>query len=280
MSSCSPRVLACPMPSAPVRRPTSLWAMLLACALAGCAASDAGRLQRDLSTSSDLTETDRLAQVRLELASGYFARGQSLVALDEVKRALAARPDLAPAHELRGLIYAQLGEAALAEDSFRRALQLAPLNADTMHNFGWFLCQQRRWQDAEGWMARAIAQPGYRAVQRTALAQGVCQGRAGQLQRSRDTLTRLMEADPSNPAVLYPLAEVLFLLGDDVGAREHLQRLGADGDRLNAQVLWLVVKVERRLGDRAAVQRAAQMLLERFPASPQAVWYRGGRFDE
>ena len=125
-----------------------------------------------------------------------------------------------------------------------------------------------------------MVQPGYRAVQRTSLAQAVCQGRAGQLQRSRDSLTRLLEADPINPAILYPLAEVLFLLGDDAGAREHLQRLWADGERVNAQVLWLAVKVERRLGDRAAMQRAGQMLLERFPASTQAVWYRGGRFDE
>ncbi len=254
--------------------------LLVACGLMGCAALDGGTLQRDLRITSDLSDADRLAQVRLELASGYFARGQTAVALDEVKRALAARPDMAPAHELRGLIYAQLGEAGLAEDSFRRALQLSPRSGDAMHNYGWFLCQQRRWSEADAWLASALEQPAYRAAERTALAQGVCQGRAGQLQRARLTLSRVAERDPGNPAAVYPLAEVLFLLGDDVGARAQLQRLQGDEEIVNAQILWLAVKVELRLGDRSAMQQAGRLLAERFPASVQAVWYREGRFDE
>lgn len=269
-----------PWPSGPGLALRRVFVFLVVFGLFGCSAVDGSMWSRDLRTVSDLSDADRLAQVRLELASGYFARGQTVVALDEVKRSLAARPDLAPAHELRGLIYAQLGEAALAEDSFRRALQLAPRSGDAMHNYGWFLCQQRRWSEADGWLATALDQPAYRAAERTLLAQGVCQGRAGQLQRARNTLSRVADRDPDNPAVVYPLAEVLFLMGDDAGARAQLERLQGDAELVNAQVLWLVVKVERRLGDRAAMQQAGRRLAERFPASAQAVLYREGRFDE
>jgi type IV pilus assembly protein PilF len=271
--------LADPRTSWRGRRLLCAAALVVSCGLAGCAGVEGGAVQRDLRLTSDSSDADRLAQVRLELASGYFARGQTVVALDEVKRALAARPGLAPAHELRGLIHAQLGESALAEDSFRRALQLAPRSADAMHNYGWFLCQQRRWSEADTWFARASEQPGYLAVERTGLAQGVCQGRAGDLQQARQTLSRVVERDPRNPVSVYPLAEVLFLLGDDAAARAHLQRLQGDAE-LNAQVLWLAVKVERRLGDRDAMQHAGRLLVARFPASAQAVWYREGRFDE
>ena len=71
------------------------------------------------------------------------AAARRTTALDEIKQALHAKPDMAEAYNLRGLIYASLGDTQLAEDSFQRALQLNPRDADTMHNYGWFLCQQR-----------------------------------------------------------------------------------------------------------------------------------------
>lgn len=270
----APRAAVLP---APVLRVVLAW---LACVLVGCAALEPAGGSRDLRTASDLSDADRLAQVRLELASAYFARGQTLVALDEVKQALAARPDLAPAHELRGLVYAQLGEAALADESFRRALQLAPRSADAMHNYAWFLCQQRRDPEAQAWFARALAQPGYRDGARTLLAQGVCQARTGRLAQARATLLRAAELDPGNLTTAYPLAEVMFLLGDDAGASLQLRRLHADTALASASSLWLAARIERRRGDALALQHWGRLLVERFPGSPQALWYQGGRFDE
>jgi HAD superfamily hydrolase (TIGR01509 family) len=78
----------------------------------------------DLRTASDQTGADKRARVRVELAGAYFGRGQTAIALDEVKLALVAKPDMPEALNLRGLIYASLGELQLAEESFRRALAL------------------------------------------------------------------------------------------------------------------------------------------------------------
>lgn len=58
----------------------------------------------DIPTPSDEPEKHRRARIRLELASNYFEAGQTAVALDEVKQALATDPDYADAHNLRGLI--------------------------------------------------------------------------------------------------------------------------------------------------------------------------------
>ena len=82
--------------------------------LAACAAGPASLPAdaTDLRTASDQTNADRRASARLELASAYFARGQLVTALDEVKLALAARPDLPEGLNLRGLIYAALGICA------------------------------------------------------------------------------------------------------------------------------------------------------------------------
>jgi type IV pilus assembly protein PilF len=97
-----------------------LGAVLLS--LAGCAV-DAGRTQAsttgaDLTTDSDEPEARKRARIRTELASGYFEQGQTAVALDEIKQAVAADPSYAPAYNLRGLTYMRLGETDLAERVF------------------------------------------------------------------------------------------------------------------------------------------------------------------
>lgn len=261
-------------------RRVSWLCLVLAALLGACAAVGPSAGQRDLRTDSDLTETDRLARVRLELASAYFARGQTEIALDEVKQALAANPNLAAAHELRGLVYAQLGETALAEESFARALQLAPRSASTMHNVGWYFCQQQRWAEADRWFGRALAQPGYRDPVRTLLAWGVCLQRAGQLDTARDRLAQALERDPDHALAAYHLAEVQYLRRDDEAARSLLMRLRSRAPEFGAPALWLGVLVERRRGDAAAAESWGRQLLERYPDSAPAQRYREGRFDD
>jgi type IV pilus assembly protein PilF len=250
--------------------------LALAGLLGGCAAP--GPTQ-DLRTASDMTDLDRRARLRLELAAGYFARGQSTTALDEVKQALAARPDLPQAFNLRGLIYASLGEHALAESSFRRALQLLPRDADTLHNYGWFLCQLQRWDEAAQQFRLAVEQPQYRDVPRTLLAQGVCEARAGRLQASVDTLSRSYELDPANPGTAFNLAEVLYRLGELERARFYIRRVNTDNANSNAQTLWLAARIENRLGNAAGARGFGSELRERFPDSPEALLYDRGRFD-
>lgn len=243
---------------------------------AGCVAPPAGV---DLPTASDMTDADRRARLRLELASGYFARGQSETALDEVKQAIAARPDIAEAYALRGLIYASLNQAALAEESFRRALQLEPRNADTLHNYGWYLCQLQRWDEASAQFDAAMAQPQYRDVPRSLMAKGVCEARAGRMAQAARTLGRAYELDPSNPGAAYSLSEVLFKLGDYERARFYLLRVNGQPSTANAQSLWLAARVEQKLGNTAAMRDLGSELKRRFPQSPEALRYDRGQFD-
>jgi len=100
-----------------------------------------GRREQGPGHRSDESDASKRAHVRMELASGYFERGQMTTALDQVKLAIVADPTFAEAFNLRGLIYANLGDERLAEESFRRALQLNSRDADTMQNLG-ISCQR------------------------------------------------------------------------------------------------------------------------------------------
>ncbi|MBY0466628.1 MAG: tetratricopeptide repeat protein, partial [Burkholderiales bacterium] len=157
------------------------WLLVLACAtlfgLVGCAV-DAGRPQAgttgaDLTTDSDEPEARKRARIRTELASGYFEQGQTAVALDEIKQAVAADSGYAPAYNLRGLTYMRLGETDLARESFRRALILAPRDPDIAHNLAWLLCQQRQFGESNTLFNQVAAQPSYGGRAKSLMAQGV-----------------------------------------------------------------------------------------------------------
>jgi type IV pilus assembly protein PilF len=235
---------------------------------------------KDRFTASDEPESARRARVRMELASAYFSRGQTTTALDEVKLAIAADPTMAAAFNLRGLIYASLGDERLAEESFRRALQLDARDADAMQNFGWYLCQQKRYAEADALFRQALAVPQYRDSPRTLLTQGVCQARAGDWVQAEGTLTRSYELAPSNLATAVNLSEVLFRRGDYERARFYIRRVNGNPDAVSAQTLWLAARIEQKLGNRQGVQDFGTQLRSRFPQSREAAALEQGRFDE
>jgi type IV pilus assembly protein PilF len=236
--------------------------------------------RKDAPATAEPADLDRRARVRLELASAYFGRGQSSTALDEVKQALAVRPDLPEAHNLRGLIHASLNEPELAEESFRRALQLNGRDADTMHNYGWFLCQQRRFKDAEMQFQAAVAQPGYAGVSRSLMALGVCQARNNQWSEAERSLSRAYEFDPASPVIAVNLAEVLYRRGELERARFYIRRVTAQDPQVSAQTLWLALRIENKLGQTAQVDALGAQLRQRFPQSAEALLFDKGRFDE
>jgi type IV pilus assembly protein PilF len=252
--------------------------------LAGCAVGVPSPAptgdSKDRVTASDESDASKRARLRLELASAYFGRGQMTVALDQVKLAIAADPNLVEAFNLRGLIYASLGDDKLAEESFRRALAIGPRDADTMNNFGWYLCQQRRYAESIALFNQALAVPQYRDAPRTLLALGVCQSYAGQLADSQRSLERAQELDPTNPAAAINLAAVLYQRGDYERARVTIRGVNAVPAIANAETLWLAARIEHRLGDRSALESFGNQLRRRFPESREAKAFDKGQFDE
>ncbi len=239
--------------------------------------ADAGR---DRVTASDESEASKRARVRLELATAYFGRGDLATALDEVKQSIQSDPASSAAFNLRGLIYAGLGDDGLAQESFRHALQLDARDADVMHNYGWYLCQQKRHDEADALFERALAVPAYRGGTRTLLARGVCQARAGRYGEAERTLAQSYELDPGNPAIAVNLSEVLYRRGDYERARFYIRRVNAMGDVANAQTLWLAARIEVRAGNRRAADEVGAQLRSRFPQSRETAAFERGQFDD
>lgn len=230
-------------------------------------------------TESDEPESRKRARIRLELASGYFEQGKVEFALDEIKQALTADPTYSPAYVLRGLVYMRLTNNRLAEESFQRALQLNPRDADALHNYGWFVCQQGQHARAVELFQAALASPLYAGQAKTLMAKGVCQIRMGQLPEAEGSLARSYELDPANPITGYNLAVLMFRRGEDGRAQFYARRLN-NSELANAETLWLGIKIERRLRNTQAVEQLAQQLQRRYPQSKEWTNFQRGAFNE
>jgi type IV pilus assembly protein PilF len=222
----------------------------------------------------------RNAAVRLELASLYFSRGQFNTALDEIKLAIQADPNYGAAFNLSGLIYASLGNPTQAEASFRRALQINPRDADTMQNYGWFMCQNQRFKEAESMFEQALVQPNYRGAAMTLRAMGNCQARDGRLADAEASLVRSYQLDPASSATAVNLADVQYRRGEYDKARFYIERVNKSPGQSNAQSLWLAARIEYKLGNRALAQGLGGQLRSRYPQSAEALAFEQGRYDE
>jgi type IV pilus assembly protein PilF len=257
------------------------WAALLAgtITVAGCATPQAEPGRDSVVTDFDEPESRKRARLRMELAVGYFEQGKTNIALDELKQVIAIDPVYPDAYNLRGLIYMQLNDPRLAEESFRRAVVLNPGDGNTLHNLGWLHCQQRRFDEAERSFEQALASPLYPERAKTLMAQGLCQARAGKAEGAERTLAKAYELDAGNPIVGYNLANLLFARGDMPRAQFYIRRLN-NTELANAETLWLGIKVERKLGDRLAMAQLADQLKKRFPRSREMAALEKGSFDE
>lgn len=255
--------------------------LMLGCASnpASSGVTSASSGQPDIVTESDESDNRRRARLRLQLASGYFAQGQTNVALDEVKQSIAADPGFPDAYNLRGLVYMKLNDLPLAEDSFRRALALNPRDASTAHNYGWLLCQQARYPESFQYFDRAASNPTYDGQAKSLMAQGVCQARAGLKAEAEQTLTKAYQVDAGNPVIGYSLAAVLYERGELPKAQFYIRRLN-NSELANAETLWLGIKVERRLGNREGMMQLGDQLKRRFGQSREAASYAKDAFDE
>lgn len=251
--------------------------------LAGCSSSPSAgggaTPTNDVVTASDETDSRRRARIRLELATGYFSNGQVTVALDELKQAIATDPSYFDAYNLRGLVYQRLNNPALAEESYRKALNLNPTAAGVQHNYGLFLCQQGRHNEGIQLFKSAIANPLYADRSKTFMAQAGCELALGRRDSAEANFMRSYELDAGNPITAYNLSKLLFERGEHARAQFYIRRLN-NSALANSESLWLGIKVEQRMGNSEATAQLGAQLRKRFPDSREAALFERGAFHE
>lgn len=237
--------------------------------LAGCASKGDGE-----QTASQRARS--IASIHTELSAAYYGQAQYAVALQELGVALQADPVYAPGYNMRGLVRMALREDDLAEADFKRSLKLDPNNSEARNNYGWFLCQRDRPKEGVPQFLEALKNPLYATPEVAYANAGTCSIRAGELALAESYLHRALILRPGMPEALYGFAEMSFSKADFASAKSYLLRFQQTTPDLNAEQLWLAIRVERKVRDRNAEASYAMQLGKRFPDSREAQWLRTG----
>ena len=232
----------------------------------------------DTGSVGEVGEPRNRARVHTELAAEYYSRGNMGVALEELRTATAADSTYAPAHSVFGLVYMELRENQLAEQSFERALRLAPNDGDINHNYGWFLCQTKREPQSIKYFMQAVRNPLYATPWRSYSAAGLCTMRTDNLKDAENYFQRALRLEPDEPQALLQLGQIRYRQGNMGEARKFVSRYNKLGNP-SAESLWLALRIERKLGQLVAERSYANQLRRRFPGSPEYQALQRGQFD-
>lgn len=246
---------------------------------AGCASAPEQVVVAQPVPAADQTDDQRRARIRLQLAVGYYEQRQPQIALEELRQALEADPTLADAYSMRGLIFMDMGENQLAEESFRQALRLVPGSPDYNNNYGWFLCQTGRERQSIAYFENALKSRNYQSPEKALHNAGVCSLKLNDAKAAERYLSQSFQMDPANPSTSLSLSRVYYGQGDHERARFYVSRV-MKADIMTPEVLWLAIRIERKLGDREAENSLATQLRRRHPSSPEYAAYQRGAFNE
>lgn len=242
------------------------FAALAALLLAGCVSQTT--VETRSVTDTALADARRRAELRTQLASEYYQRGNFVVALEETRQAEKSDSSYYQAYNVRALVYMELREDALARQAFEKALSLAPNDPDVMNNYGWFLCLRGEPDRGMGYFRRVQADPLYATPEKALLNAGLCARINGRNAEAEDFLRRAVVFKPDLAGALYSLAELTFEKGSIKESENYLNRYMRLGEpTLSALVLG--VKIARAQGDKVAADSMMQQLRRRFPDAPQ-----------
>ncbi len=256
--------------------------LLAGCALAlllgACGTTKTG----DMRTESDNTTDQNRASIRLQLASGYYERGQHEVALDEVKKAIVFDPNNAEAYGMRGLIYMAMNEPERADESFLYALKLAPQNPDLSNNYGSFLCKTGRAKESIAYFDTALGIRNYRSPVSALNNAGSCSMKIKDSFNAERYLLQAMKLQPDVAPTNANLARIYLERGDLERAGFYVGRLAklVKVEDMSADLLWLSARIQHKLGDKALVASLGTQLRRHHAKSPEYAAFQRGAFNE
>jgi len=211
---------------------------------------------------------ERRAELHTELAAGYYERGQMDVALDELNESVKLDANNAKTYNIYGLVYTVLGENAKAEQSFARALALAPQDSEIHQNWGWYLCTHQRVKEAIPEFEKAISDPLYKTPEIPLINAARCSAMIGENAAAEVYFKRALTVAPNNEPAAYGLALLTYKSGKYDEARRWMRVMRQAN--LPAPALYLGMCIERKLGDKQAETSYTAQLRNRYPDSIEA----------
>jgi type IV pilus assembly protein PilF len=237
----------------------------------GCVTThtDSNPIGKNIPQTSKADEKVEAARIHTELGQRYLASGDLQTALAKLTTALQFDPNYAPAHTVIAVVYERINNLPEAEVHYRKAVALEPTKGGPNNNLGLFLCTTARYDEADGYFRKAVADPFYQTPDIALTNEGVCQLRNHELVPAEASFRSALARNANNAEALFQLAKTLYLNNDAFRARAFIQRFDALGAP-TAAGLKLGYDIETHLGNRDGALTYSTRLQAQFPDSEPA----------
>lgn len=215
---------------------------------------------------SSVQDPRNRSKLHTELGALYFQDRNIPVAMEELTIAIHIDSTYAPAYGVRALVHHYLNEPEHAQTNFQDALRYAPDDPEIANNFGWFLCQTGKYKEGLEQLERALRNRLYQTPDRAYMNAAQCAIGMSDMKLAESYLDKAQRFGGGNPAINYRRADLFYRTNRFEAARSEVSDLMRQMDP-NAEVLWLAIRIERKLGNREVESRLSNQLRRRFPSS-------------
>ncbi|TXH96181.1 MAG: type IV pilus biogenesis/stability protein PilW [Rheinheimera sp.] len=223
------------------------------------------------------TDNKQIARTRLSLGLNYLQRGETSQARFNLEKARELAPDMPEVDNALAYYYQQVGEFDQAEDAYRDALRKDHNNADTYNNFGAFLCQINKFEEAEELLLAAVKRPGYIRVADSYENLAFCALGRKDFDKYQQYLEQALRHNGVKHSIVYNLSVLNYAKGDLEKARiwqKRLQELG----QVSPQATLLRYMIAYQLDDKTEQQTAEKFMLSVYPTTPETAWMLSADF--
>lgn len=241
---------------------TRSWPLLLIATLLAACSSTAEREAED-------ARRQRVIDTNVQLATGYLQRGQLEFAKEKLERALALDANDVNANTTMALLQWRLKDYAVAEEHFRRSVRAEKGNGEARNNYGVFLCERGRIDEAVKWFRLAVQDPLYSTPAVANQNAGLCLAKTGAVADAEPFFREALKLNPGLAPALEQMARISLDIGKPLAARGFMQRYFQAGQD-TPDTLWLAIRIERALGHKNEEASYALRLRAKFPESPEA----------
>jgi type IV pilus assembly protein PilF len=221
-------------------------------------------------TKTERTDLDheKIAVANTKLGVAYLAQGKYKNAMFKLKKALEYDSDNGNAHHYIAELYRRLEQNDLADEHFRRAMELNEEDSAIKNNFGIFLCGVGSYKEGIMLLNKVLADPLYSDKGQVYENMGLCAEKQGNVQHAGKYFETALKFNKRLPAALLGLAQINFDKGKIKTASDYLKRYHKIA-KPTSKSLWLELLIARKKGLKGRAGSLAIKLKQYFPDSQE-----------
>ena len=253
------------------KRISSFIVALLSVVLSGCVTQEFE--SDETPVVKNQANRDDMAATRISLGLGYLKMGNMPQAKQNLEKAKHFSPKMVQVYTAFAHYYEVVGEHESTIASFEEALSLQNDDANTLNNYGVYLCRQNQLEAAEKQLLKAIAVPTYLLVAKSYENLSSCFLQKNKFIKAEMYLHKAVMHSPGNSSILFQMVRLQYAMGKYTEAKTYQQRFEKVTRRFTPESLALAYKVYWKLGQRRTAKNYGTMLVKMYPQSWESQQY-------